>query len=110
MTCVVAALFFFIIADFPEDVKWLTPEERHFVKARLHKDVGDSQRHERLKFKEILNIIRERMLKLQPGDYIVNLTFLSPAKILLGGFMYFGLIVPAYGYGVYRVLEAGPFN
>lgn len=95
-TCLVGILFFFLISDFPEEVKWLTPEERQFVKARLQADVGESQRHKALKVKDVFKILREW-------------------KIILGGFMYFGLIVPAYGYGQYspysaqsRVLIIGP--
>lgn len=34
--------FYFLIADFPEEAKWLTPEEKAFVKARLEDDVGES--------------------------------------------------------------------
>ena len=80
MTCVVGIFFYFVISDFPEEVKWLSPEERQFVKARLAEDVGESQRHTALSFKDVFRILREW-------------------KIILGGFMYFGLIVPAYSYG-----------
>lgn len=82
LTCVVGLLFFFLISDFPEEAKWLSPEEKEFVKARLQQDVGQSQRYEPLKPKEIFKI-------------------LSEWKIILGGFMYFGLIVPAYGYAYF---------
>ena len=34
--------FYFLIADSPEEAKWLTPEEKAFVKARLEDDVGES--------------------------------------------------------------------
>lgn len=37
-----SAAFYFLIADFPEEAKWLTPEEKAFVKARLEEDVGQS--------------------------------------------------------------------
>lgn len=80
LTCVVGLLFYFVISDFPEEVKWLTAEERQFVKERLQEDVGESQRHKPLTVKEVFSILREW-------------------KIILGGLMYFGLIVPAYGYG-----------
>ncbi|KAI0698917.1 MFS general substrate transporter [Cytidiella melzeri] len=82
LTCVVGLIFFFVLCDFPEDVKWLTEEERQFVKARLQEDVGDSQRHKPLNVKGIFKII---------GD----------PRVLLGGFMYFGLIVPAYSYAYF---------
>ncbi|GJE84711.1 MFS general substrate transporter [Phanerochaete sordida] len=82
LTCVVGLLFYFLISDFPEEAKWLSPEEKEFVKARLQEDVGHSQRHEPLKPKQVFKI-------------------LSEWKIILGGFMYFGLIVPAYGYAYF---------
>ncbi|EKM59630.1 uncharacterized protein PHACADRAFT_205855 [Phanerochaete carnosa HHB-10118-sp] len=59
LTSIVGILSFFLISDFPEEAKWLSAEEKDFVKTRLQEDVG---------------------------------------KIIFGGFMYFGLIVPAYGY------------
>ena len=58
----------------------MSPEERQFVKARLEQDVGVSQRHTPLTAKDVFRILRDW-------------------KIILGGFMYFGLIVPAYSYG-----------
>lgn len=60
LTCVVGALFYFVICDFPEDAKWLTEEERRFVKARLQEDVGASQRHVPLTFKDIMKTIGDR--------------------------------------------------
>jgi hypothetical protein len=99
LTCCVALFFFFVISDFPEDVKWLTEEERQFVKARLQEDVGDSQRHQRLGIKEVLQTIVDR-------KYISTLLCVSQfdklcgvARVLMGGFMFLGLIAPAYSYG-----------
>ncbi|OBZ68954.1 hypothetical protein A0H81_11047 [Grifola frondosa] len=82
LTCVVSAILYFAISDFPEEVKWLTAEEKEFVKARLYEDVGDSKRHEPLTVRSVLDVFK---------DY----------KIIVGGFMYFGLIVPAYGYAYF---------
>lgn len=59
LTCVVAMSFFFLIPDFPEEVSWLSAEERQFVKARLQEDVGESQRHKPLKPKDVFRILRE---------------------------------------------------
>ncbi len=59
LTCIVAVILFFFIPDFPEDVKWLSAEEQRFIKARLAEDVGDSQRHKPLTFRDAFNIIRE---------------------------------------------------
>ncbi|KAJ4357778.1 High-affinity nicotinic acid transporter [Didymosphaeria variabile] len=82
LTCVVSFFFFFLLPNFPEEVKWLTDEERDFVQARLRIDQGRSA--------------RERPIKLAD----VGRVFKDP-KIIVGGFMYFGLIVPAYGYAYF---------
>lgn len=82
LTCVVSFFFFFLLPNFPEEVKWLTEEEREFVQARLRIDQGRSA--------------RERPIKLAD----VGRVFKDP-KIIVGGFMYFGLIVPAYGYAYF---------
>lgn len=98
LTCVVGLLFFFAIPDFPEEVSWLTAEERQFVKARLQEDVGESQRDKPLKPKNVFRILRECRLWRSP-EATVFLIVLLLGNIILGGFMYFGLVVPAYGYG-----------
>ena len=59
LTCVVSVALFFLIADFPEEVKWLTPAEKAFVKKRLEDDVGDSQRNEKITPKFILSVITD---------------------------------------------------
>ena len=78
LTCVVALLFFFITPDFPEEAKWLTEEERVYVKARLRADQGRSAADRKILFKDVVNVFKD-------------------FKVFVGGFMYFGLIVPAYG-------------
>ncbi|SLM33769.1 mfs transporter [Lasallia pustulata] len=82
LTCVVAFVLFFILPVFPEDAKWMTEEERAYVKARLRKDQGRSAAERRIGAKDIANVFK---------DY----------KVFIGGFMYFGLIVPAYGYAYF---------
>lgn len=75
LTCVVSFVWFFVIPDFPEDVKWLSEPEREYVKARLREDQGKSALERRITFRDVVNCFK---------DY----------KIIVGGFMYFGLIVP----------------
>lgn len=75
LTCVVAILFWFLLPDFPEDAKWLKEDERAYVKARLEVDQGKSALERTVTFKDVVNVFK---------DY----------KIIVGGFMYFGLIVP----------------
>ena len=78
LTCVVSFILFFVISDFPEDAQWLTEEERVYVQARLQKEQGRSAVERPIRPTDVLNVFK---------DY----------KIFIGGFMYFGLIVTAYG-------------
>lgn len=82
LTCVVSFILFFVIPDFPEEAKWLTPDEAAFVRARLQDDQGKSARERRITPRDVLNVFK---------DY----------KIFLGGLMYFGFIVPAYSYAYF---------
>jgi predicted MFS family arabinose efflux permease len=94
-----AAMFFsfffvFLLPDFPEDSKWLTEEEKTFVLARLEADQGMSAAHHR---------------KITLRD--VGLV-LSDFKVIAAGFMYFGLIVTAYGYAYFSpgIIESYGFS
>ena len=79
---VVSFFFFFLLPNFPEEVKWLTNEERTYVKARLQIDQGKSAVERPISARDIVNVFRD-------------------PKIVVGGLMYFGLIVPAYGYAYF---------
>ncbi|KAK7205258.1 MFS general substrate transporter [Myxozyma melibiosi] len=81
-TCLIAVILYFYIVDFPEDAKFLTPTEQEFIKAKLAVDVGDSQLGRKTTIQDIGRVFK---------DY----------KIYLVGFMYFGLIVPSYGYAYF---------
>jgi hypothetical protein len=67
-----------LIPDFPEQAKWLTEEERVHVIRRLEKDQGKSAVERPILFRDVLNVFK---------DY----------KVFIGGLMYLGLVVPAYG-------------
>ncbi|KAJ5238805.1 hypothetical protein N7468_003424 [Penicillium chermesinum] len=82
ITAVVAIALYFVMPDFPEEVKWLSDEEREFVRAKLAKDVGKSAHHVKQDARAVLGVLK---------DY----------RVIIGGFMYFGLIVPAYGYAYF---------
>lgn len=77
LTCLTAIFFWFILPDFPEDAKWLKEDERAYVKARLEVDQGKSGLDRAITFKDVVNVFK---------DY----------KIIVGGFMYFGLVVPVW--------------
>lgn len=72
----------FIIADFPEEAKWLSEEEKAFVKARLAEDMGDPQLNAKSTWRDVLCVLKD-------------------FKIVLGGLMYFSLVVPAVGYAYF---------
>jgi len=82
LTCVVAIIFFFFLPDFPEEAKWLTEEERAYIQARLQADQGKSGIERKITLSDVFKV-------------------LSDPKVFIGGFMYFGLIVPAYGYAYF---------
>ncbi|RAH47915.1 MFS general substrate transporter [Aspergillus brunneoviolaceus CBS 621.78] len=82
ITCVVAMGCFFVVPDFPEDVKWLTPEEREFLRDKLAQDAGKSAVDVKTGWRDILAVFK---------DY----------KIFIGGWMYFGQVVTAYGYAYF---------
>ncbi|KKK17973.1 hypothetical protein AOCH_005266 [Aspergillus ochraceoroseus] len=82
LTCVVAIFLFFIIPGFPEEVNWLTEEERDYVRAKLAMDTGKAGEETHMGWREVLDVFK---------DY----------KILIGGLMYFGQIVAAYGYAYF---------
>ncbi|CAK1362917.1 putative transporter [Cercospora beticola] len=82
LTVAVSFLFFFLIPSFPEDAKWLGDDEKAYVAARLQKDQGRSAVERSITAKDVGNVFK---------DY----------KVIVAGFMYFGLIVPAYGYAYF---------
>lgn len=59
LTCVIGIAMWWLIADFPETVTWLTNEEKAFVKARLEEDVGDSGLTRKPTFKEVLRVFKD---------------------------------------------------
>nr|AAX07640.1 transporter-like protein [Pyricularia grisea] len=82
LTVFVSFFFYFLLPDFPEEAKWLTEEERQFVTARLRVDQGNSAVEKKITLRDVGRVFK---------DY----------KVIVAGFMYFGLIVPAYGYAYF---------
>ena len=79
-TAAVAIPFFFLLPDFPSQTKWLSADEKNFVLARLRRDRGaEETANDRLTVGVVFRTIR------QP-------------KVLLGGLMYFAIVIPGYGY------------
>ncbi|KAL2865675.1 putative MFS transporter [Aspergillus lucknowensis] len=82
LTCVVSFVLFFLLPDFPEEAKWLSEEERVYLRAKLAKDSGHAGTDVRMGLRDVLDVFK---------DY----------KIFIGGLMYFGQIVTAYGYAYF---------
>ncbi|KAJ6788807.1 hypothetical protein PWT90_02810 [Aphanocladium album] len=82
LTVFVSFFIWFLLPDFPEDVKWLSEEERTYVKARLAADQGNHAIERPIKLRDVLSVLKD-------------------PKVIAGGFAYFGIIVPAYGYAYF---------
>ncbi|KAF5093967.1 hypothetical protein D0Z00_003752 [Geotrichum galactomycetum] len=82
ITIFCSALMFFCISDFPEDARYLSENERAFIKAKLALDSGDSSHDVPLDAKSVFRVFKEW-------------------KIWVIGLMYFFLIVPSYGYAYF---------
>lgn len=80
----VAFVLFFCIPGFPEQAKWLSSDEQRYMVARLRADQGalNSAIDRPITLKDIGNVLK---------DY----------KVIVAGFMYLGLIVPAYAYAYF---------
>lgn len=94
ITCVLAIGGYWLIPDFPEDTKWLSAEEREWVKERLRNDVGGSGKAQ--------PPIKLKDLKVLFTDY----------KFFTGAFMYFGFLVSAYGFAYFAptIIRAWNFS
>lgn len=77
LTCILGVVGFFLVADFPEDVKWLKEDERIFLRERLRIEQGDPKATKKLSFKDLM-------------------LFFTDIKFFLGGMMYFGMFLLSY--------------
>jgi hypothetical protein len=75
----------------PEQASWLQPDERSYIVARLQADQGRNAAERKVRFSDVVHVMK---------DY----------KVWLGGFMYFGLIVPAYGYAFFSPAILGTYG
>ena len=82
MTIVCAGFAYFLVADFPEEARWLSDDERAFVQARLAEDTGDSNLDAKTTWRDVIGVFKD-------------------SKIIIGGFVYFGIIVSGYGYAYF---------
>lgn len=82
ITVLCSGLMFFCISDFPEDAKYLSDNERAFLKDKLALDSGDSSHDVPLDAKSVGRVFKEW-------------------KVWVVGLMYFFYIVPSYGYAYF---------
>ncbi|KAF2970567.1 hypothetical protein GQX73_g2984 [Xylaria multiplex] len=91
LTAVIAIIFFFTFPAFPEESKWLTEEEQAYIKARLKAEQGNNGAERKITFRDALTVMKDH-------------------RIWLGGFMYLGLIVPAYSYAFFAPTIIKTYN
>ena len=80
LTCVIAVIAFFLVADFPEDARWLKEDERALVVKRLAADQGESDLARRITWTDVVNAFKDW-------------------KMFPGALIYFGPLVSGYGKG-----------
>lgn len=59
LTCVISLTFFFFLPSFPEDAKWLTEDERKYVKARLQIDQGRSAAERKITARDVGRVFKD---------------------------------------------------
>ena len=77
ITVIFVTVIFFLAADFLEEAKWLSDDEKAFVKARLAEEFGGPQLDAKQTWRDVLRVLKD-------------------SKIILGGFTYFEIIVPLH--------------
>ncbi|QPG75582.1 hypothetical protein FOA43_002939 [Brettanomyces nanus] len=82
ITSFLAIVLFFTIADFPEEARFLSNNERKFLKRKLEYDAGKSAYEVKLLLKDV------------GGFYKLPAAYLS-------ALCYFALVIPSYGYAYF---------
>lgn len=59
LTAVVAIILFFFLPDFPEEAKWLTEEERAYMRAKLAQDSGEAGEDTSMGWREVLAVFKD---------------------------------------------------
>lgn len=84
ITAFCGILLFFLIADFPEQARFLNDEERTYITKKLELDMGESNFESAITIRDILNVLRDW-------------------RVLICALSYFGCIVGGYGYAYFSV-------
>ncbi|KAL9111066.1 MAG: hypothetical protein Q9227_004499 [Pyrenula ochraceoflavens] len=88
LTSVIALLLFVMIPDFPEQAKWLSPEEKRLACERLRGSRENTEPYDKDAFTSPLGFKSALRIIIEP-------------KILLGGVMYFALVLPAAAFNYF---------
>lgn len=75
LTCVLAVICFALLPNFPEQAKWLTEEEREYVRARLRAEQGSSALNHHITIRDVWEVIRD-------------------PKVMLAGMLHLAVSVP----------------
>lgn len=59
LTIGISILCFWTLPDFPENVGWLTREERDFIQAKLEKDTGRSAHRQVITWRDVLDVLKD---------------------------------------------------
>ena len=81
-TAVIGVIFFFLIPDFPEEAKWITPAERAHIRRRLAVDQGLSARERPMALRDVIDMF-------------------SDWKVWIAGLLYFGCATPGYAFAFF---------
>lgn len=84
VTIVASVFLFFTISDFPEEVDWLSGEEKAFIKQRLSEDVGDSGHHAKYNARDILGVFKDRECHAPTAHYPCSSSITQPRLLLVG--------------------------
>lgn len=82
VTAFLGFIFFFLLPDFPEDAKWVSPSERTIIQKRLAADQGSSALQRPMSLKDVKDMF-------------------SDWKVWIAGFLYFGCATPGYAYAFF---------
>lgn len=96
LTCILGVVGFFLIADFPEDVKWLKEDERTFLRERLRIEQGDPESTKTPSPKDLTLFLQDFKFFLGGMMYLSRFLLCTSRKIL-ADVPILGCLVPTYG-------------
>ncbi|KAL4912985.1 major facilitator superfamily domain-containing protein [Aspergillus aurantiobrunneus] len=93
-TCLMAAVVFYVLPDFPEDCKWLDERELEFLCDKMAGEAGKLTGNVRMGWRDILGVFRDWKI------FVAACMFFGQVVSAYGGYAYFApTIIKTYGYG-----------